>query len=67
MADSEQDSIPWRKSTASGGGECAEVAFVGESVRMRHSQDPSGPMLTFSQSEWAAFLVGVRGGEFDSP
>jgi len=32
---------------------------------MRHSLDPSGPMLTFSLAEWAAFLTGVRGGEFD--
>lgn len=67
MADSEQVRISWRKSAASAGGDCAEVAFVGESVLMRHSRDPVGPVLSFSQSEWAAFLVGVRNGEFDAP
>ncbi len=65
MADPEQARILWRKSTASQPSECAEVAFVGESVLMRHSHDPSGPMLTFSLAEWAAFLTGVRRGEFD--
>ena len=65
MADSEQARISWRKSTASAPCDCAEVAFDGEVVCMRHSQHPSGPVLTFSQAEWAAFLTGVRRGEFD--
>jgi hypothetical protein len=66
VADSEQAGIVWRKSTASNPSECAEVAFVGESVLMRHSQDPSGPVLAFSLAEWAAFLTGVHRGEFDA-
>jgi hypothetical protein len=65
VADSEQPGILWRKSTASDPHECVEVAFVGESVLMRHSQEPSGHVLTFSLAEWAAFLTGVRQGEFD--
>jgi hypothetical protein len=55
----------WRKSTASGASECVEVAFVEQSVLVRHSQDPTGPTLTFSRPEWAAFVAGVRNGEFD--
>jgi len=55
----------WRKSTASQDTECAEVAFAGESVRLRHSQNPAGPVLEFTLAEWAAFLTGVRNGEFD--
>ncbi len=65
MADSEQARMLWRKSTASASGDCAEVAFDGDVVRMRHSQHPSGPVLIFSQAEWTAFLTGVRRGEFD--
>jgi predicted secreted Zn-dependent protease len=67
VVDPEQGRISWRKSAASAGGDCAEVAFADELVLMRHSRDPSGPVLSFSQSEWAAFLVGVRSGEFDVP
>jgi hypothetical protein len=55
----------WRKSTASNTGDCAEVAFVAGSVLMRQSRNPSGPALSFTHSEWTAFLAGVRNGEFD--
>ncbi len=57
--------VLWRKSSASGASECVEVAFVEESVLVRRSQDPSGPALTFSGPEWAAFVADVRNGEFD--
>lgn len=55
----------WRKSTFSESGNCVEVAFVAQAVLVRQSRDPSGPTLTFSKAEWAAFLVGVRNDEFD--
>jgi hypothetical protein len=63
------ENIPavWRKSTLSGSNGCIEVAFVGGQVAIRQSKDPSGPVLTFSPTEWEAFLAGVRGGEFDAP
>lgn len=65
MADSERADLVWRKSTASGGGNCVQVAFTDDSVLVRNSQMPSGPMLSFSTSEWDAFLDGARDGEFD--
>jgi hypothetical protein len=34
-------------------------------VLVRNSQDPQGPHLSFSYSEWKAFLIGARLGEFD--
>jgi len=55
----------WRTSSASTGSECVEVAFDQRSVRVRSSRDRAGAILAFSASEWAAFLVGVRNGEFD--
>jgi hypothetical protein len=58
----------WRKSKASQNeGNCVEVAFGDEVVRVRHSQDPAGSVLYFSYSEWQAFLAGARNGEFDLP
>jgi hypothetical protein len=65
VSDPEMSRAEWRKSTASDSGDCAEVAFVAGSVLMRHSQNPSGPVLAFSPSEWTAFLAGARNGEFD--
>jgi hypothetical protein len=66
VGDSDFASVAWRKSTASGAnGDCVEVAPTAESVLMRNSQHPSGPTLAFSHREWAAFVIGVRAGEFD--
>jgi hypothetical protein len=63
------ESIPavWHKSTFSGTNGCLEVAFVGGQVSIRDSKDRSGPVLTFSPTEWEAFLAGVRDGQFDVP
>lgn len=65
VADSERADIAWRKSTVSGTGDCVEVAFT-ETVLVRHSRDPHGPMLSFSYSEWTAFMAGAGLGEFDA-
>lgn len=66
MSDSELSPGTWRKSTASGTGNCVEVSFLGGSILMRHSRSPHGPVLSFSRPEWDAFLTGVREGEFDN-
>jgi hypothetical protein len=55
----------WKKSTASGTGNCVEVACRGDVVLVRHSKDPSGVTLSFSPEEWERFMVAVRGGLFD--
>jgi hypothetical protein len=68
VTDAESADDIWRKSTASqANGECVEVAVGQEAVLIRHSHDPSGATLSFSHSEWRAFLVGARNGEFDLP
>ena len=55
----------WRKSARSGSNGCVEIAFLGGQIAVRDSKDRSGPVLTFSPTEWEAFLAGVRHGEFD--
>jgi hypothetical protein len=66
---SESAPVAWRKSSFSGGGsgDCVEVAFAVEGVLLRHSRNPSGPVLSFTHAEWHAFLSGARHGEFDPP
>jgi len=57
---------PWIKASASGGnGDCVEMRRNGESVEVRDSKDPHGPILRYTSSELAAFLDGARKGEFD--
>jgi len=57
----------WRKSRASGSGNCVEVAALGQTVYVRDSKSPRGPTLAFTTTEWAAFVTGVRDGEFSLP
>jgi hypothetical protein len=64
MSEHETPSI-WRKSTLSQGGDCVEWRFADDSVFVRTSKDPSGPVLTFSYSEWWAFVAGVKRGQAD--
>ncbi|MER6172170.1 DUF397 domain-containing protein [Streptosporangium sp. NPDC001681] len=71
--------VTWHKSSLSGssGGNCVEVAVVDVSDTghkadpgplhvIRDSKNPEGPKLFFTQSEWDAFVVGVKLGEFDN-
>ncbi len=59
--------VQWRKSTESNSsGNCVEFAALpaGE-VAVRNSRYPDGPALVYSRAEVAAFLAGVKNGEFD--
>jgi hypothetical protein len=66
---SESAPVAWRKSSASNGanGDCVEVAFTEAGVLVRHSRNTTGPVLTFTHSEWRAFLTGTHNGEFNLP
>ena len=68
MTDAASADGVWRKSSASQPtGNCLEVAIGVDSVRIRHSQDASGAVLSFTHAEWHAFLAGARNGEFNLP
>ena len=57
----------WRKSRASNpSGNCVEVAELPDgSIAFRNSRDLTGPALIYTRAEVAAFLSGVKNGEFD--
>jgi hypothetical protein len=60
--------LTWTKSKASdSNGSCLEVAKHSNGGRyVRDSKDHgTGPVLFFTEVEWAAFLDGARNGEFD--
>jgi hypothetical protein len=58
----------WRKSSLSdsSGGDCVEVAPTqDDTIAVRHSKDPDGPVITYTRGEFRAFVAGVKAGEFD--
>jgi hypothetical protein len=59
------DEPQFRKSSFSPTDNCVEVAHHDGRMLVRDSKDQTGPVLTFNQTEWAAFLAGVHAGEFD--
>ena len=61
---------PWVKSSFSfANGNCVEVAELpGDSVGIRDSRDPGGPVLSFTRAEWAASpRRAARGAELVDP
>lgn len=60
MIEFQEQSVVWRKSVRSGGGNCVEVAFSQGYVFVRDSKDPEGGWIQFSLVDWNAFLVKLR-------
>lgn len=69
MAAGEVPGAAWRKSHHSNpDGSCVELTPLPRTPRrvaMRNSRDPQGPALIFTSAEISAFMLGVKGGEFD--
>lgn len=56
----------WRKSSRSDQeGACVELADLHESVGVRDSKDPSGPVLTFSRTAVADLTNRIREGQLE--
>ena len=66
--DRDLSALRWFKSSASAAGACVEVAHLPEGgAAVRDSKDRSRAPHFYTREEWAAFLTGVKGGEFDPP
>lgn len=63
----ETDDTPWQKATASAGSSgCVQLRRQGRVARLRDSKlGKASPVLDFNHTELAAFLAGVKDGEFD--
>ncbi|HEU0089080.1 MAG TPA: DUF397 domain-containing protein [Pseudonocardiaceae bacterium] len=67
MATSGVPEVTWRKSRRSNpSGNCVELAGLsGGGIAVRNSRHPRGPMLSYPRAELAAFIQGIKDGEFD--
>jgi Domain of unknown function (DUF397) len=67
IAATELGPVQWRKSTKSNpSGNCVELAELPDGdIAVRNSRHPGGSALVYTRTEIAAFLAGIRNGEFD--
>lgn len=60
------EALPWKTSTRTGAnGNCVEVALTDDAIYVRDTKDRSVPPFKYTRAEWAAFIGGVKDGEFD--
>lgn len=59
------EALRWQKGSRSdGGGNCVEVSKdLDGAVWVRNSNDPNGPVISFTRAEWTAFTGSVQDGE----
>ncbi|WP_325050733.1 DUF397 domain-containing protein [Actinomadura spongiicola] len=57
----------WRKSSYSGstGGDCVEVASLGDANAVRDSKNPEGSVLTLDRDAWSAMISQIKQGAYD--
>jgi hypothetical protein len=56
-----------KSSYSNGQGDCVEVAKTSDGGRaVRDSKNPKAPAHFYTGTEWAAFINGVKDGEFDN-
>lgn len=56
----------WLVSRHCENGACVRVDLSGEMIFLGDSKNPDGPILSYTRSEWNAFVTKARLGEFDN-
>jgi Domain of unknown function (DUF397) len=68
MSDVDTSGAVWITSRACNNSACVQVAHLpGGMVALRDSKDMAKAAHVFDSEEWAAFVTGVKAGEFDRP
>jgi hypothetical protein len=68
MSEYDTSNAAWITSRACNNSACVQVAHLpGGMVALRDSKDTTKSPHIFDNEEWAAFLTGVKAGEFDAP
>lgn len=68
MSEYDTANAAWITSRACNNSACVQVAHLpGGMVAVRDSKDTNKAAHIFDGDEWAAFVIGVKAGEFDLP
>jgi hypothetical protein len=54
----------WKTSSFSAGGQCVDVRTTADYVHVKHSGESAAQQSVFTHGEWAAFVAGMKAGEF---
>lgn len=65
MNQSSPSGLDWRVSSACEGGACIMVAGHDDIVLLGNTNEPGGPVLSYTKTEWREFLAGVKLGDFE--
>jgi Domain of unknown function (DUF397) len=68
MSEYDVSSAVWITSRFCNNSACVQVAHLpGDMVAIRDSKNTAGLAHIFDREEWAAFISGVKAGDFDLP
>jgi predicted secreted Zn-dependent protease len=59
------NSLTWLTALSCNGGACVQVATDQNSILIRNSRQPDGPLVEYTPEEWHEFVSGVKKGDFD--
>ncbi|MEN3536079.1 DUF397 domain-containing protein [Microbispora sp. ZYX-F-249] len=54
--------LEWRSASRCGGGNCVQVALIGDRVALRDSKHPDHGMIVCSRQEWRDFVAAIKAG-----
>lgn len=57
--------LSWLVARKCNGGHCVMVAAQDDQIVIGSSKHRDGPIISYSREEWAAFVEGIRQGDFD--
>ena len=62
----DQKSLTWHTALSCDGGTCVEVAADQDTILIRNSRQPDGPLVEYTPEEWHEFVSGIKKGDFDN-
>lgn len=60
------DNITWHTALSCESGACVEVAANQNTILIRNSRQPDGPLIEYTPEEWHEFVSGIKKGDFDN-
>jgi predicted secreted Zn-dependent protease len=60
------NSLIWLTALNCDGGACVQVAADQNTILIRNSRQPDGPLIEYTPEEWHEFVSGIKKGDFDN-